>query len=425
MIYKPLLYKNPETGVYEFSGSVTPNAAKAVNTLINEGFLSITEEGDDKGTVLKYQTSMLEELIVGGDSYPVPIAYHVDYSDINGLVVSNATDVTEILQSDSDSSIGLFNGTVAGKCLLIGSKDRYGGVKSKIKTAGITNPDNVLAEFLSNNTPLWLEAPRMATEADFPNDRLGRNLANGSDNESEQWRFGFDPDYVPSPWDQVELIINGTPQTYRWSLIRLTDTITLDPQIEQIKPHPSGWECNKTGVQEFFGIARPRKTLTEGLKNTINNSVGSPSNENVPYSSDVIANFVDNEFTSVAKDGFLIPQSIISGLDTSIPLVLSVSYYVKGVGTGDVQLSAKIITVDDGFVYDGSATGTTVSTVDNITVSSNLIRRTVSLKLPISNVVKGGVVIYLHRDATAGNGLDTHPNNIVITNIVLDGFFWK
>lgn len=420
-----LLTLNPQTGVYESYVPVSATAATVLSKMADDGYITLTEVGDDRGMIINYQMSVLDELVVGGDSYPVPIAFHVDYADIVGNVVSNAVDITEILQSDDGSTTGLFGGTTVGKCLLIGSHDRYGGVKTKIATKGLMLNTDIQAEFLSNATPLWLRVPHMAAGADFPYPRYGTNLCN-VDASSEQWRFGFDPEFLPSPWDEVELTIDGIPHTHRWSLIRITNPITTDPIIEQIKPHPNGWECNKNGVHEFFGIARYRKTLTEGLKNAVNNAAGSPTNETVLYTPDIAASFIDNEFKDGFKNGFLIPQTIVEGLDTSIPLLLNVSYYVKGVDVGTIELSTEMLAVDDEFLYDGLVKPVIETKVLSVVVvNSNLKRITTQIKIPIDNVLKGGAMIHLYRDAQVGNAADTLAANIVITNIILDGFFWK
>ena len=63
-----------------------------------------------------------------------------------------------------------------------------------------------------------------------------------------------------------------------------------------------------------------------------------PSDENVKYGSNYTAKYKDNEFQATRKDGFGIAQGIDDGLDTSIPLTLSISYYVKGTDTGDTDL---------------------------------------------------------------------------------------
>ena len=82
--------------------------------------------------------------------------------------------------------------------------------------------------------------------------------------------------------------------------------------------------------------------------------------------------------------------------------------------------------VADGFVYDGTATVSTYSTIDTISVSGALERRTARIKILINDLTdKDGFVIRLHRDATSGNVDDTLASNIVLTHFEMTGYFWR
>jgi hypothetical protein len=403
-----------------------PNTSADI--LVAQGYMTINEIGDDRGVVVNDKLEVGKpgagnELVVGeGDSYPVQYAWQFDFADMTGNTIVNATDVSSQLGSEDSSAIGLFNGTTSGKVLLVGSEYPFGGIKAKINTAGTIEPANVIAEFLSFGTT-WFNAPFMVTDANWPFDRKGENLASTSG--FEQWRFGFDPEFLPSPWAAVTLNINGTDYTYRWALIRTTGNITSDPLIEQFKLHTNRWECNREGVTEYFGRARYPKTLKEGIKDVINNTSSSPVNENVQYASGVTAQYPDNEFANGAVDSFIITQNLVKGLDTSIPLLLDFSFYPKGSSGGDVEMVAEVINVEDGFVYDGNAATTDYTTVVTVSAGQNLTRNSGRIKIPINMLVDGGVVINLKRDASGGNPTDTLPHNIVITNVTLIGYFWK
>lgn len=394
-------------------------------------FLRVTSSGDDAGIISLTQFSVGlpgngKELVAGeGDSVPPDIAFHFDYANLSGSIITGATDITAEVVSDSGSSFNLFGGIAAGKVLLVGFSYPFGGVKAKITTAGVIEPDNVIGEYLMSGTT-WVYAPYMVTDADFPYDQRGNAIAS-IDSISEQWRFGFDPDFLPTPWSKTTLTINGTDYTYYWGLFRTISAITQDAVLEQLKVHTNRFEINADGNTEYFGRSRYPKTLIAGLDRVIANTLSNPANTSVVYQTgSVAANYQENTFANNAEDGFLLVQNIVDGLDTSIPLKVDVSWYVDGSNTGDVDVQLDVFHVADGFIYDGSATPTSYSDIKTISVDSNLVRQTTSIKFLVNTLTsKDAILLYVHRDASAGNTNDTLEANIIITNVRLTGYFWR
>lgn len=392
-------------------------------------FQLATATGDDKGNRFSEQVGIGgpgagKELVVGeGDSFPVPLAFHVDYANISGLTVTSATDVTAILQSDNASTTGLFDGTISGKCLLVMSEEnRYGGVKAKMATAGTVEAASVVAEYLQDNVPTWQTAPFMATDADFPYEQLG-NVLGSCSSCSEQWRFGFDPDNVPPVWDEVTLSVNGTDHTGRWAIIRLTGAITLDPVLEQIKLHTNRWECNADGNTEYFGRARyPRDILTEEYANTLKN----PTNNIIPVSAGMSMLRIDNEFNDGVSDGRILIAEVPVGMDTSIPISVAIDWYPNDVDVGDVELELSYVKVRNGFTFDG--TGTENPTIPSVISVSNEagVRKVSTFKFLVDDVLPGdSIIMSVFRDATGGNLDDTFAGPIVYVKGRAVGYFWR
>lgn len=388
-------------------------------------FLEGKTSGDDKGlTVTDGQLVVRDgEVIMGNqDSYPVPIAFHFDYSNLSGTTITGATDVTEILASEDASTIGLFGGTAVDNCILVGSLLPYGGVKAKIDTLGVVEADNVIAEYLQDDTPTWVGAKYMATDAEFPLEQKGNNLATCA-SCSEQWYFGFDPNNIPTAWANVTLNINGTDYTYKWALFRITSAITTDPLMEQIKLHTNRFEINVNGVSQYFGLSRYPKTLNTTV---FTNADKNPLNENISLATGVTLVVINNEFTANANDGFVIQGNVPVGLDTSIPLTVNVEWYPAGAGAGDVELEAELIKVKNGFTFDGAATKQgllPVVTPLNIQLEKRIKN---SFQFFIDDLVPGDQwYISLFRDATAGNTEDTFGSSIIITFNESVGHFWK
>ena len=390
--------------------------------------LDITTTGDDKGMSitdgeLKIGSPLTpHEAVIGeGDSYPVPVAYHCVYADFSGLVLTGAVDVTDILQSDSGSTVGLFGDDVPGATLLVGSDYPFGGAKVKIVTAMI-NGGSLTGEYLKDSSPTWYPAPFMSTLSEFPYTQYGQVICN-ADNTSEQLRFGFDPDDLPTTWAKVTLNINGIPQTKYWARFRITSPITSDAVIQQLKLHTSRWECNGDGTTEYFGRSRYPKTIDI---HAFANAVKTPSNQNISIASGITQTVVRNKFVNSASDGSIISGVLPVGIDTSIPIKLEVSWYQDGTSSGDVELEVEIVKVSDGFIFDGTAVAETpVTNIVSVNNNNKELQHS-NFKFLINDMLVGDTAILsLFRDATSGNLDDTLTDSIVITDYRLVGYFWR
>ena len=408
------------------TGSFASNAA-----LWDEWFyipyINCTLVGDDKGLTITEQLSVgtpgepKETVLGGGDSYPVPIAYHCNIANTTGMVITSATDVSTILQTDSDSTVGLFDGTSAGKYILVGSDYKFSGVKVKMSAAGVVEAANVRADYLKD-TDVWVRAYYMATDADYPYAQHGNQLAECS-SCSEQWFFGFDPLNLPTIWDKTTMTINGSAMEKYWAKFEITSAITTDPVIEQIKLHTNAFEIEADGSTSYRGIARYPKSIPITIEA---NADKTPLSENIDIADGVTVVRVFNEFADVKVDGNILSGIIPVGLDTSIPVTLHVDWYPSNNNTGDVELEVELVPVTNGFVFDGTADK--LSTIPAVHSVSNdqYVKHTSIFQALVQQSLPGDqVFVSLFRDATSGNTEDTYAGNIVITNIVLVGYFWK
>lgn len=394
-----------------------------------EGFIEVTQTGDDAGVNFTGQVSVGtpstgKELVVGeGDSYPVRGAWHCSYSNISGLTVTSATDVTSILQSDSGSLTGLFNGTTSGQCLLVYSDlARFGGAKVKLGTAGVVEPDNVVAEYLQDNSPTWVETKFMASDGDYPYESKS-NVLGSCASCSEQWRFSFDPNNVPPVWNVVTMNINGSNYTGRFALIRLTGSITSDPTVEQIKLHTNRWECNATGATEYFGLGRYKRTLNTHEYENADKATG---DQNLSLASGITLSRSDNVFANSANDGFILQGVVPVGLDTSIPLELTVEWYADASGSGDIEIEAELVKVTNGFTWDGTATSSALLPVVTSVSSEQYVRKQSKFQFFLEDLLPGDqYYLSVFRDATSGNADDTFVGSVIITYNEVDGYFWK
>ena len=123
----------------------------------------------------------------------------------------------------------------------------------------------------------------------------------------------------------------------------------------------------------------------------------------------------------------MFPLNIDEGLDTSIPVEVKISYYVEGTNTGDIEFNLRTLYITDGFVYDGSAASVDEFTlIDTVSSDSNLVRRTGTMYVDASYAHPNtGILVLISRDGTAANASDTLAANVVLTHVVVNGFFWK
>lgn len=422
-VHQPVL--NGDSGL-EARTKLNANDSELYNSVIP--FITVTNDGDDKGLIVTEQFSIGQpgddgkEAVFGeGDSYPVPIAYHCSVASTTGMVITSATDVSTILQSDTDSTTGLFGGTTTGAYILVGSDYTFGGVKAKIDTLGTVEPAQVIAEYLED-TDTWTRSYYMVTDADYPYTQKG-NLLSSCSSCSEQWNFGFDPLNLPVSWEQTTLTINGTPITKYWARFRISGTITTDPLIEQLKLHTNRFEINADGFTQYFGRSRYAKTVDIIIEA---NATKNPPNENVQIASGITVIRTDNEFANGATDGLIITGLFPEGIDTSIPILVYVDWYGKSTGAGDVELELELVVATEDFTYDGTATKTATSPVI-VSLDNELYKRQTSVFYVIAQEALPGDTVYgsLFRDASAGNVDDTYGSNIVITAVNVVGHFWK
>ncbi len=410
--------------------SIAPNMWEKVKAFFD--FIEVAESGDDKGVqVIDGQLSVgaqgngYESVFGEGDSVPVEIAIHYNVSDQTGTTITGATDITAILQSDSGSTVSMFESNVAGEVIMIGSTTPFGGVKTKWSSLGDLEPDRVIGEYF-NNVDTWLENTYSVTGANFPYTQHTWNIASEL---NEQLRFGLSLVNPNLDFEARTLNINGVDQTYYWTRIRLTTPVTTLPVLEQVKSHTNRTEINSDGVVEFFGLARGIKHI-EVIETA--NAASDPTNENVTYFTgglnSGVSKLVDNEFASNALDSKCYLIKIDDSTDTSTPILLSIPFYVKGIGTGDIEFTGEIVQVTSDFVYDALPNpDASADLIYPIITPQDRERQILQLEIPVNKVdpTTGGVIVVISRDARGSNPNDTLPSNVVLTGSTADGRRWR
>ena len=114
-------------------------------------------------------------------------------------------------------------------------------------------------------------------------------------------------------------------------------------------------------------------------------------------------------------------------LDTSLPIILRIRYYVDSTATGNWQLVQYVSQIKLGNVLDGSLPiSSTTSYVTTIATNSNKVWKELLTSFTVEKLIPGDtVVIKLNRDASGTNPLDTLAASVVITGISAVGRKWR
>lgn len=428
LIFNDTLYKNLTGTQTTDDPSVDTTNWEVVDSTLQDlqDQISVVTSGDDKGVNFEGQISVATEIIAGEDSYAVPLAFHCTEANTTGTTITSATDVSTILQSDSDSTTGLFGGATAGAYLLVASTKQFEGAKIKISDSGEIEPANIQTQAYINSSIEWSDVSFMATDSNSPYKSRAWNICYEGDT-SEQIFLGFNPltRDEDSIWELNTFTINGvTYEDYYWGRFLIESDITEDATLEQVKLHADRNELESTG-QFKFGKARTPFELVSGLSNFITNAQEDPSNRDIEYTTTFTANTTNNRLQYLRDDGVGVVATRKFGLDSSIPLTVTINYYIEGTATGDIEWTIKGSQVNDGYVYDGNNDTMDYTIIETISESSENIRRTIEATVPINTLESDSAVLIEVSRLGSSSANDTLENDIVLTNITVSGYRWK
>ena len=375
--------------------------------------------GDDEGVIFKNQVSVLGELIAGSDSNPIEGAWHC--KDVNTVdkVVTGCTDVSTILMSDNGSVTGMFGGTAAGDYLLIASSMVAEGQKVKYDALATVEPGNVLGQAYISDLAKWQSAPRMGTNSAPPYQTNAWEIAKHS---SEQIFYGFNPltRDLPDQWLENTFTINGVDSTAYFSRLIVISPITGDPQVEQIKIHTNRIEVEAEGIFKY-GRARSPVELNVDVKE----STTAPKDGTFTLTPNSDVKGKKNRFESGITDRVVYSIERVWNLDTSVPLVLEIGYFVNGATTGTMEFTIEVSQVSDGFVFDGTET----FLADTVTVvfASNVdkIQQTIDFLIPVQQLEDNATVFVTLTRNASGTGNDNLLEDIIVTLERAFGYSWR
>jgi len=340
-----------------------------------------------------------------------------------GMVVLDSgsngwTDLTSELSNRTGNGSTLFSDSGSGAIVYIGntSPRKFPGFKVDTIDAYV-GPKGVWEYW---NGSSWDSFNIMTTDSSLPYSQYG-NMAYVSASDSEHLRFGTDT-FIDSWATSSVSGSNGY-----WVRHRLDQDISGSVDLRRIKLHTNRSEFNPDGHLEHFGTAEPFKDLIWHNELAVDLAGSSPSNINVPISSNITLVGTDNSFTGNARDGRGGLLEIPIGLDTSRQFQFDIYWYAQTNGApSTVELEMDIAEVKLGDVLDGSATETNYSKIETVgTADAGVLKKT-SFLISAPTLVPGEFLGFsFFRDATAGNGDDNFTGAITIVKTVWEGYFWE
>jgi hypothetical protein len=409
-----------ETGLYIKNGAgdtitTFDDSYKKLDS-INEQITVTT--GDDYGVIFSDQVSVLGELIAGRDSNPIEGAWHCQIANTTDKVITGCTDVSTILMSDNGSVTGMFGGTTAGSYLLIASTEPAEGQKVKYDALATVEPGNVLGQAFISDLAGWQSAPRMGTNASPP---YNSNAWEISKHLSEQIFYGFNPltRDLPDQWLENTFTINGVDSTAFFSRLIVISPISGDPQVEQIKIHTDRIEVEAGGIFKY-GRARSPVELNLDVKE----STTAPRDGTFTLTPQSDVKGKKNRFQAGATDRVVYSMERVWGLDTSVPIVLEIGYFVDGPATGTLEFTVEISQVKNGFVFDGTEPYLTDTLTIPIPSAIDEVQQTLDILVPVQEL-SSNATVFVTLTRAAGQGGDNLAQDIIVTLERAFGYSWK
>lgn len=356
-------------------------------------------------------------VVHGQDSFFGEGGYSIDemYCFCNTNRESGAwSDVTTEARSATGSTFSVFAGTGAGNCFYVGcSTAEFPGHFINIDTAGILGSGGLVSEYWNGSS--WVSFYTMAT------DDLGpEREQHGSDLSelSGELNIRFS---TFSGWATKTL--NG--QSAYWIRYRITAAWTMSPVGQQVKLHANATHIAEDGFTEFFGLARPKRSLPWHL-GLLEDAAGyDPANRTIYFSADVEVALLDNRLNNGAKDGRAGIIEIPFGLDTSYPLVIRIAFTKDSSGSGDVDFSLYYSKASVGDDMDGTGAQTLISNIVPVSGGDDVLFEA-TFEIPIYDMLPEQFLgVSLIRDATFGNLDDTYGSNICLAATSASGRFWR
>lgn len=349
-----------------------------------------------------------ESCFGGGDSHTRGMAA---FTNTNGEA-GTWNDITTQLRDLDSSPATLFAGTGVGNCFYLGGDFEFPGIKAAVTTA---RSGGVLALEYWNGSA-WTAIAHLSSDASSPYAQYAQDVF--SRVSSEQIRFADRPSWATKS-------LNGT--TKYWVRFRVTTALTTSPAADQCKLHTDRTEINSDGTVELFGAAEARRQIIWHRRLMEEMEGFAQPNENVDIATNLSIVGLNNRYQDGNKDGSIEIVHAPPGLDTSRPLILQVGWYKNAAGTGNVELQADVVLMNEGDVINGTLPyAQQLSQIVAVDARSPLELIITDFQIALPDLEQdGSFALALYRDAGGGNLDDTFNEDCTHIFSRLYGTFWR
>ncbi len=404
------IYVNTSHCVLNLTSSVlddnkiyNPNFAQlTINSVSRKG---LTNYGIMTGNLSIGTSSNSGTLTVGEGSY---LFDNVSILSNNVLETGTFVDNSSIGNTGTDSGYDVFQGIEPDNCCYVGFPSQIVGLEVKVHDAcsSTVSENDVVYEFWDGIT--WSNLRVMTNLATDPYTRQNVHLLSTA--SIHNVRFAI---FTP-----VSKSINSI--TKYWIRMRIVNTLPSIPTLEYIKLHTNGTKLNKDGFVEYFGSARPNRSVD------ISPTSPCPDAQTHFLTKSLSFTRAGLSFSKSSPYPIYIKKSLDSCADVSCPFKITLSYTVDDTSSGNVSLGIRCGILNEGnSIYDNVDDAPTDTSLTSITlpISSNSNRKSLRavLQFDISSLYDSASSIWIsiERDTS-----DTYTGNMTIVDIVGTYTLW-
>ncbi len=152
-----------------------------------------------------------------------------------------------------------------------------------------------------------------------------------------------------------------------------------------------------------------------------------PKDQTIDFAVGMSGKLKKNKFENGKIDGYVTIATIPEGLDTSIPVILTVNYIVTDSSAGNLEAVIETAQIELGHKLDGTHTvNSSEAGIIPIEANGEEILRQFKILLHVNEMVPGEfLALTMKRDASATRIGDTYQGDVGIVSVSAIGHFWK
>lgn len=326
----------------------------------------------------------------------------------SNLEIGSWADITASLKDDV--TVPLFLGSSVGQSLYIGADDEFWALKFNIIVPALPASGFIVADYWDGVA--WVQLRIMTVDEVHPHTQRGNRIFEGT---GEQYIHISQPSTAQST-------VNGV--LAYWIRLRVAQVIAQIPTADLCRLQGSGTHIESEGSISAFGLAESMRIIANtDMSSRIALVTFVPANASANVANGMNLNIQGNQLNNGVTDGFGGLFSVPLGFDTCRELSFGVQFFGSDSNAGNVDFQFWWIVTGAGSVYNGTAVANVVPfTIAKTALVSVAIEGAVTFNLGQSLILPGQTFWWSLRRL---GGTDTYNGNVAITNLKLEGTFWR